>query len=98
MFDTFKPLSVISFLFAFKLASDTTSIHEGAFMWLFHLYLKGSSAAGLDLRLRLKSISLSSMHRAVEQMLGTNPKVVFYLLQSYAIDDVIAENGGVLTR
>lgn len=98
MFEAFDPISVISALSAFTLTCDSSAIHESVDTWLFDFIIKGSSAAALNARLRLKPTSSSSTHKAKDGMLRAYSQLGIYLLQAYAADDVIAETGDALTR
>lgn len=98
MFGAREPISVIGFLYAFKLARATNKIHESAVMWLFHFFTKGSSATALNARLVLKPTLSLNTPWAKERMLRTYLEVVNVLLQNYVTDDVIAESDSALTR
>lgn len=58
--DAFDPIYVISFLSSFKFACAVSRIHGGAVMRFFPIFMKISSAAALNARLRLKPTSLSN--------------------------------------
>lgn len=45
MCDTIDLVSVISFLFAFKLACHTKGNHDSVAIWFFHFFMKGSTGA-----------------------------------------------------
>lgn len=60
-------------------------------MWLLQFFVKKQSAAALNTRIGLRS-KLSSK-RQEERTLITFFKLVNYLLEKYANDDVIAETG-----
>lgn len=77
----FDLVSVISFLSAFGVASDTNGIPEGAVMWLFHLFMKDSSATAFGAGLCSKPTFSLNMAKANEAMSGTYLEVVSYLLQ-----------------
>lgn len=95
IFDSFDPISIISFLSAFKLACDTNGVHEGAAMWLLHFFMKKPAAAALNSRISLPS---KSHRRHKEGTLTTYCEVVNYLLETYATDDVIAETDAEILR
>lgn len=98
MFGAFDVISVTSFLPAFKLARDTSEIHDGAAIWFLHFFTKRSPAAASNARSSLKQTSSSNTHRAKERMLRKYRDVVHSLLQTYDTNDVIADADVALTR
>lgn len=60
--------------------------------------MKGSSAVWLNARLCVQPNLSSDTSRAEERMLRTYRKVINYLLQTYASNDVIAEANDALRR
>lgn len=98
IFDAFDLLSVISFLSALNSPCNTNGSHEGAKMWLFHFFMKSSSAFALNARVCLKTVSSSYPSSATGELLETCLDTVKYPFQTYATDDVIAETITALTH
>lgn len=92
LFDSFGLISIISVLSVFRLACDINEIQEGAAIWLFHSFMKGSSTAALNTRICLKTTSLSNTLRVKERMLTTCQKVMSYLHQTYAADAALTRS------
>lgn len=51
IFDSFDPISILSFLSAFKLAFDASDVHMGDAFSLLHFVMKRSAASRLELNL-----------------------------------------------
>lgn len=96
--DEVDPISVISFLSAFKMARDTNEIQESAAKAAVHFFMEGSSAAALNARLRLEPTSSSSTPKTKEGMLSSYSEVIKVLLQTYATDDFISETDAALMQ
>lgn len=54
IFDSFDPISIILFLFNFKLACDTNGKHEDAANWLSNFFMKKPTSAVLNTKLASK--------------------------------------------
>lgn len=98
MFDGFDSISVLYFLFFFRLMFSSNGINDGVPTWSFQLFIRSSFSAAVNVRLFFYPTSLSNMHRAKNGMLRTNLEVVIYIFQSSHTDDVFAETDTVLTR
>lgn len=83
-FDAAEQKTPLSFLDS-KMAYDTNGVHEGAAMWLFHLFMKKFASAILNACTCLKP---RKKRRLAERILTTYCKVVNCLLSTYATDDV----------
>lgn len=53
VFHSIDPISIFSFLFAFKLVFDTNRVHEGAVPWLSHFFKKHPIATAFNSRIAL---------------------------------------------
>lgn len=80
-------ISILRFLPAFQTACDANGVHEGAAMWLFHYIDKKTTKAALSARTTTKV----DKRKYKGGQLAPYPKVVNYLLKTYATDEVIAE-------
>lgn len=67
-------------------------------MQLFQFFLEDSSAAALNAGLFLAPAWSSNAYREKDGMFVTWPKVINYLIQTYATGDVIAKTDAALTR
>lgn len=85
--DSFDPISIVCFLSTFKVLRDTSGFQEGAAMWFLH-FMKKQASDSLKSRIMLMS-KLYKLRK--DGALTTCDKLVNYLLDIYAIDDVIAE-------
>lgn len=99
IFDHLKTVLIIGFLCIFKLAYDTSGIHTGSAMWLYHFFTKTSTSSALYIRLasilmtRMRVISTrkSTMHTKYRQ-------VLYYVLQTYATIENIADTKNEMTK
>lgn len=92
VFDLFNSISITGLQWNFRLASVTEGIHGGAAIWLFHFLMKKSASSTLHTRLLSKhkaktNVSISSKTTT----LTTYPQVVNFLLQTYKIDENVAD-------
>lgn len=67
-------------------------------MWLFHIFMKGSSVAALNTRSCQYPTTPPNKPREMKGMLQTYPFVERYILQPYATDNVIDETDGSFRR
>jgi len=95
IFDPMDPITILSFLPAFKTACDSNGIHEGAAMWLFQFFVKKTAKAALSAR--TTTVSASGGKTKASQ-LTSYPAVVQFLLRTYATDEVIAEADAEISR
>lgn len=89
-FDMFDVIFVIIIPNAFKVPCNTSGMHYGVTMWLFHVFMKGLSTARIA-RFSLRPTSTSEAAREKERILRTFLEVRKRPLQSYATNDAIAD-------
>lgn len=82
-FDSSNPILTIGLLPILKLKCETNGIHEGAAMWLLHLFLQMSSAAALNSPIALL---LESNRWKWEETMTTYFEVDYYFLEAYESD------------
>jgi len=95
IFDPVDPITILSFLPAFKTACDSNGIHEGAAMWLFQYFVKKTTKAAIVARTTAGS---TGDGKTPGSHLTNYPAVVQFLLKTYATDEVIAEADAEINR
>lgn len=96
LFEAFDHNSKTRFLFVIRIAWVTPWVHVGSAMWLFYLVMKRSFDDLLNPHPFLAPTSSSNAPKEKERLLGTYQKMVSYLLQTCATDDVIVENDALM--
>lgn len=96
-FSIFKPsefIFILTFLNNFKKSFESSGTHEEAAMWLFFHLMK--SLVNIGLAHRLGAIKENNLYK--ERSLTAYCQAVNYLLETYATDDVIAEEEADLMK
>lgn len=94
--DTMASISIIGSLHLFKMVFDNSHIGEGAVLGVLPYVMKMSAATALMTRLSLKS--KSSNYSAKENVLTTNCQVMNHLMETYAMDGILAETDSKTAR
>ena len=93
-FDSADPISVLDFLSHFRRACDNLRVHEGAAVFLFAHFIKGSAKQDLIHRIETDDIdddlSTDSTYDTTD-MLRCYDEVVNYLLATYADESTISQ-------
>lgn len=93
-FDVTKLITILTFHNNFKLAGNSNEVHEGAAMWLSHLFIKILAGAVVN---DCTCLKLKRKRLQAKRTIRTYFQVVNYLLFTYVADDVVAETGAEMT-
>lgn len=90
----------IGFLKNVKLACSTNEVHEGADVWLFHLFLNNTASVVLNTRLSAACTDAKSSRptSSKSRYFTTYAQVIYFLLKKYATDEAISETVAGTTR
>lgn len=94
--DRFSPISIISFPSSFDLGCDMSCIQEDAAMCLLQFPIKKRAVTALNPRISL--IFKLSHKPPNEGALATNCEMLHSMLETYTIEDVIAETNAEMMR
>lgn len=79
---------MLRFLSLFHTAFDQNGVHEGASLYLFQFFLHGKAHEIVVSRISGTTYPVNATDR---ELLGVYPEVVQYLLETYAMDDVVMD-------
>lgn len=87
VFNPLDPITILTFVQNFETTYDSNEIHEGAAMWLFYHFNKGTRKTALSHC--VFATEENNAHR--KGKLTTHCRVVSWWLETYATEDVIVK-------
>lgn len=91
----FDIISILSFLLAYQLAFDTERIHEGASIWLLHVFKNLLAVTALNACFALKSKLRELQEEGTVTPYGV---AVYFFHDTYTPDDIIGETDADMSR
>ncbi|CAN8076103.1 unnamed protein product [Agarophyton chilense] len=82
------PIAFVRFLTLFSKTCDQNGVNEGAALYLFQFFLTGQARNRVVSKISGITDLLDAQDR---ELLRSDPQVVHYLLETYAMDDVIRD-------